>query len=183
MNNTTKSWSELLLAHRAITEAQLEAALELQANSSRRIGEILVDHGFVNEGTIASCLAHQYGCDLLDPAVLSPEEAALSVMDPVEALAKRVLPVRLDEHELFCVIADPLNLPVTDDLVQRVKRPIRIAVAPESRLLASIRVHYGSTDPADSAEFRRLHARAVRRSRIPRRSTTRSHGPTPPMSS
>lgn len=153
MNNTYLKLGELLLAHRAITEAQLEAALELQANSSRRLGEILIDHGFVDEGTIASCLAHQYGCDLLDPAVLAPEQKALEVMDPIEALAKRVLPVRLDDHEMFCVIADPLNLPVTDDLVQRVKRPIRIAVAPESRLLAAIRIHFGLTDPADSAEF------------------------------
>ena len=153
MNHVYLKLGELLLAHQAITEAQLEAALELQANSGRRLGEILVEHAFVKEETIAQCLAQQYGCELVEPATLKPEADALAIMDPIEALGKRVLPVRFDDHGLFCVIADPLNLPVTDDLVHRVKRPIHFAVAPESALLSAIRAHFGLTNPEDSAEF------------------------------
>ncbi len=153
MNHAYLKLGELLLSHGAVTEAQLEASLELQANSGRRLGEILVEHGFVDEPTIAACLADQYGCDVLDPDTLTPEPFALEVIGPLEALAKRVLPVRLAEHELFCIIADPLNFPVTDDLGQKVNRPVRFGVAPESRLLAAIRTHYGLSSPEDSAEF------------------------------
>jgi hypothetical protein len=153
MNQVYLKLGELLLAHKAITETQLEAALELQANSGRRLGEILVEQGFVDDKTIAQCLAQQYGCEIVEPGTLEPEQDALAVMDPIEALGKRVLPVRFDDHGLYCVISDPLNLPVTDDLVNRVKRPIHFSVAPESELLIAIRSHFGLTSPEDTAEF------------------------------
>src|SRR5579862_6507104 len=153
MNTAYLKLGELLLSHRAISEAQLEAALELQANSNKRLGEILVEHSFVDESKIAKCLADQYGCEVSDPEAVSPEPSALELMGPLEALAKRVLLVRLDDSELYCLIADPLNFPVTDDLGKRVNRPVRFAVAAESKLLAAIRQHYGLSNPEESAEF------------------------------
>jgi hypothetical protein len=153
MNHVYQKLGELLLAYEAITEAQLEAALELQANSGKKLGEILVDHGFVAENRIAQCLAQQYGCEVVDPILLTPEPEALGVMDAIEAMGKRILPIKFDEGGLFCVLADPLNLPVTDDLGKRVKKPVRFAVATESDLMAAIRTHYGLTNPEDSAEF------------------------------
>jgi hypothetical protein len=48
----------------AITEQQLEVALEEQKHSGRRLGEVLVDLDFVSASVITSVLLEQCGIDL-----------------------------------------------------------------------------------------------------------------------
>lgn len=51
----------LLVARRLLTEEQLEAALEEQAVSGGRLGEILVERGYIPHSTLSLALAEQYG--------------------------------------------------------------------------------------------------------------------------
>jgi hypothetical protein len=53
----------LLVAKGLLTEDQLEHALHDQALTGRRLGEILVDLGYLSRRALSLALAHQYGID------------------------------------------------------------------------------------------------------------------------
>lgn len=52
---------QLLLEARVLTEDVLEEVLEKQARTGRRLGEILVDDGYVSSRVMANALAEQHG--------------------------------------------------------------------------------------------------------------------------
>jgi hypothetical protein len=52
---------EILVAAGLLTEPQLAAALEDQKRTGKKIGEIVVERGFVSRGAIANALAEQHG--------------------------------------------------------------------------------------------------------------------------
>jgi len=65
-----KLLGKYLLEEEALSETQLEKALKLQASDKRKIGEILIDLGYVREREVASTLekqreAERYLCDIL----------------------------------------------------------------------------------------------------------------------
>jgi hypothetical protein len=144
---------ELLVAHGEISNLQLSIALAAQQTSNRRLGEILVERGFTTEEQIASCLAHQYGYPLLDVTSVEPHPAALESLDLETALNLRVLPLEITPDEFVCAIADPLDIPATDQLANFVKRRLRLNVAPEGALLAAVREHYGLREETASGRF------------------------------
>jgi len=55
---------ELLVEKGLVTQDELEAALEEQAESGRLLGAILVERGFVSGPALAVALAEQYGVEL-----------------------------------------------------------------------------------------------------------------------
>jgi hypothetical protein len=57
----TPQLGRILIAAGLLTESQLELALEEQARTSRRLGEIIVQRGFVSGPAIANALAEQHG--------------------------------------------------------------------------------------------------------------------------
>ncbi len=140
---TYKRLGELLVSGGAVTKLELSIALAAQQTSNRRLGEILVERGFATEDKIAQCLADQYGCPVEDVKSLTPTRAALETMALWQALEQRILPVEITDTEIYCVVADPLDVSITDELGARLRRRVKIAVAPASAIEASIRRCYG----------------------------------------
>ena len=55
---------ELLVSNALLTEEQLERALEEQARTGRRLGEVVVEHGYVDLDDLTKVLLQQCGIDL-----------------------------------------------------------------------------------------------------------------------
>ena len=144
MNYEYQKLGELLVNASVITQGQLADALAAQRESSRRLGQILIERGFASDDDIAQCLADQYEFELVDPETVSPTTAALACLEPGEAVQFNVLPVSKDEAEIFCIVSDPLNFDVTDMIRQRHRRHIRVAIAAEGRLATVISRLYES---------------------------------------
>lgn len=164
MSNHYRRLGELLVGNKLITNLQLSIVLAAQATSNRRIGDILVERGFVTEEQIAKCLAEQYSYPLADIENVMPQQAALMALGPDAALSLGVLPIRIEEDEFACAIADPLDIMATDQLQQKLRRRIKVEVAPQSRLQEAIRRWYGLDEPIAQelySELSHLPARFV----------------------
>lgn len=140
--NQYKRIGDMLLDMGLLTPEQLEQAAEAQRRTNLRFGEVITALGFASEERIARCLAEQYGYELADLHTLTPDPAALQVVTPLYALSHLVLPIRLESDQLLCVLADPLDLPMTDALGASLRRRIEIQVAPPSKLYEAIVKHY-----------------------------------------
>lgn len=145
-----------------ITPEQLNIVLEARSNSNKRVGELVVMMGFANEDDIAQALAEQYLMDWVDPSAFEPEPAALRLVPASFALNRGVLPLWVDETSLTCLISDPLDVNMTDDLQAACGKILRLKVAPVTRLKSAIAKAYelpfgnpASASSADSGKKKR----------------------------
>jgi type IV pilus assembly protein PilB len=129
-----------------ITSEQLELGLiEQQQQRGRRLGEILVEWGWISGREIALALSEQYGLAFFDlgRSVLDPQAAELVDRRVAERL--QVLPVRfLPDGVLLVAVADPTDLGAVEELRELLSVPIRIAVVDVAALRAAYGHVYGS---------------------------------------
>lgn len=98
--------------------------------------------GYVSEEEIARCLAEQYGFPYEDMGTLEPEQNALELITPEFALKWCVLPVKYGE-QLRCVIADPLNVELSDTMAAIARKPVVCSLASKSEIQKAVRRAYG----------------------------------------
>ena len=137
---------EMLLRKGRITRDQLNTALAHRVGGRRRLGQTLVEMNFASEADITDCLAEQYGFDVIDPSCVAPHPAALELLSDEIALAHTILPLQYSDDCIECVMADPLDFPVTDMISRLSGRRAVLRLAPFSVLMDSIRKAYGIAD-------------------------------------
>jgi type IV pilus assembly protein PilB len=129
----------MLLRDGHLTMEQLEAALAEKEAHGARLGEILVEHGWVTGAVVAQALAEQHGLEFVDLVHVDVDPSALSLLP--EKLARRyeALPIRfLDEATVLIAVADPTNVLASDDLRLALGLNVRLAVAAGPDLLSTL---------------------------------------------
>lgn len=138
---------DLLVQQNLLSNEQVQAALAEQKRSGRRLGPILVDHGYVTETGIAQALARQFNADFVDLRNFSPREELLKLLP--EAPARRFRAIPLDEDSKGVVrvgFADPTDLHAFDEVTRITRRNIDLAVVTEGQLMPLIDRVYHRTE-------------------------------------
>lgn len=119
---------QLLCRMGTLSADRLAEALEAQAADPRRLGEILVERGWISERLRARALARQLSLPEA-PVPLEPDPGATALL-PME-LARRagVVPVRTSRRTLVLAMADPLDLEATEDIRFRTGRRVEVVVS------------------------------------------------------
>jgi len=100
----------VLLRSRMLRPEQLDAALAQQRAEDKRLGEILVERGWLFPQDIARALAVQAGLDYVDIQYSSVDKAAAVTLDPEIGLRHCAIPVRfLADGSLLVAVADPTS--------------------------------------------------------------------------
>src|SRR3954463_11187662 len=109
-----------LLKSKPLSPEQLAAALAQQAGTGKRLGEVLVDRGWLYPQDIARALATQFGFVYVDIHHISVDLAAARKLDPEVGERCCAIGVRmLDGGVLLVAVADP-----TSDSLSEVQRAI-----------------------------------------------------------
>jgi type IV pilus assembly protein PilB len=108
---------DLLVKAGAISEAQLERALEEQRLTHSRLGEVLIKNGWVTERHLAGALAEQLKKPLVSLSRFKPMPEALRLVPEQVARRLEVFPMSVSGSDLLTVaISDPLNVFALDEL-------------------------------------------------------------------
>jgi type IV pilus assembly protein PilB len=133
---------ERLLARRLINDGQLRRALELQPQTSRLLGAVLLDLGALDEDRLTAVLGEHLEVPVADlrREAVDPEAAQLV---PAEFARRHViLPMRKRDGELAVAMADPTNLHLINDLRLITGMAIAPYIAGQSDILANLsRIH------------------------------------------
>ena len=144
----------LLLRDGALTVEQLQLALEEKRTSPKRLGEILVDRGFVTPTQVSRVLAEQHELPFVDLVREPVDPAAAGLLS--EELARRygAVPVRfLADGSVLVAVADPTNVVVSDDLRLALGTTVRVGVASAETIARVIsRVHGGELEVEEPEE-------------------------------
>lgn len=146
---------ELLVQAKILTNEQLEESLAMQRAQGRKLGQVLIDRGLVNETQLTQALGQQlsvpwvslYHIDFSRQLLnLVPREIAdLYCLVPI--FVRRV---RKQGETLYVAMDDPTHEAALEAVRQSSSLPVRPMIAAPSDIRSAIRAYYGG-DEADIA--------------------------------
>ncbi len=133
---------ELLLQANKISPDQLDLALELQKKQGRKLGDVLVDEGFLTEDDMIEVLEFQLGIPHvnLDNYEIDPMYATLIP----ENLVQRYNLIAIGERDEAIMVAmeDPLNIFAVDDVKLALKREVIPTISAKKKIQNAIQRYY-----------------------------------------
>ena len=128
-----------------ITDDQLEVVLdEQQQRPGALLGKIAEDMGLITDEQLAQALAEQLGMQTVSLAEVTLPPDVLEKITETMAQMYRICPVKFDGDTLTVATCDPQNLTVQDELRTFLGYNIRMVVATEREILATIDKYYSS---------------------------------------
>ena len=137
---------ELLKEQNTITPEQLDQALKEQKRSGRKLGRVLTDLGILTEDSLHQALARHMDVPYVDLRQIALDPTVVRQLPEALARRHRALVLQADKRGLLLGMADPTDLFAYDELLKRLKLPLRLALVSESELLRMMDVVYRRTD-------------------------------------
>jgi hypothetical protein len=107
----------LLVREGLISNEQLETALIDQQGTGLRLGELLVQWGWVASTAISRALAEQYELDFFDLDAAEIDPTAVERLSARDARHYDAMPIRMLENgHLLVGVADPTDVGVSEEL-------------------------------------------------------------------
>ncbi len=128
-----------------ITDEQLEVILdEQQQRPGALLGKIAEDMGLITDSQLAQALAEQLNMQVVELADVQLPPDVLEKVNETMAQMYRIIPVQFDGNTLTCATCDPQNLTVQDELRTFLGFDIRMVVATERDIQTTIEKYYSS---------------------------------------
>lgn len=165
MARNRRKLGEILKRWGLLTDEQIAQALKMSQGSRKRIGETLVELGFVSEGDVTKALASQYDLEYIDldqPDAVNKENLRHLSMDLIKKYL--VLPVSKENGRLKVLVHDPLDLETLDSLRFRMNCEIETALAAKSKIKDYIERMFNETKASIDAAVRSITVDAQGRS-------------------
>jgi len=142
----------MLLQAGFVKPDQITKALDEQRRTKRRLGEVLIDLGFVSEVRVTQTLSRQLGVPWVS---LSQIELSQELLDSVPAAVAEkyclvpvyVRTIRTVGDILFVAMDDPTSKEALARTKEHTKLAVKPMIAPPSEIRAVIRVHYKGEKP------------------------------------
>lgn len=139
-----KRLGDLLVNAKIITEAQLNEVVELQRNQGGKLGNLLIQKGFITEKTLLEFLSRQFGIEFVDiSAITELKEEVVQIIPENIARRHNLISIAKDGNVLTVAMEDPLNIVVLDDLKMMTGYDVKAVLGAESDIIAAINKHYG----------------------------------------
>ncbi|MFZ7120648.1 MAG: GspE/PulE family protein [Eubacteriaceae bacterium] len=148
-----KRIGDLLLESKKITKIQLEKILNLQLIKKKKVGELLIEEGIVDEEDIIESLKIQLGIKRVDFENVYVDKDAVKSIPYILAKKHLSIPLYYDNNEnLIVAINDPLDILALDNLKLVTKKNIVPLIATKKEILDLIERFYNSDDAAKAVE-------------------------------
>jgi type IV pilus assembly protein PilB len=146
-----KMLGEMLVAAGLIKDEQLKKALEEQKKRGGKVGEVLVDLGFITEHDLATFLGRQLNIPYIEIEKQLVDTDTVRLIPAAMARRLIAIPLYKDGDAVVVAAADPLNIFCIDDITKATCRLVRQVVATRSDILKAIDRYYGVTPAIEAA--------------------------------
>ena len=146
---------DLLVEAGAITADQLQQALEKQKEDGGRIGNVIMQMGFISKELLITVLTTQMGIEYCEVRSVQIDESVLKLV-PDSLVAKyRAMPICFDPDNpniLKVAMADPMDLTAVDDISISSGLQVEPMLSFDDDLGEVIGKYYGSAQAMEAAE-------------------------------
>ncbi len=154
-SSNRKRMGDMLVEERVITDEQLNYALKEQKKRKLKIGETLVDLGFIDELTIVKVLEKQLKVERIQLASIVIDPEILKLVSEQILRKYMVMPFefhRSNPNVLRVAMADPLDIIAIDDIAIITNLKIEPTVATPKEIATAIDKYYGNAEAKAVAE-------------------------------
>ncbi|WP_028042151.1 GspE/PulE family protein [Candidatus Stoquefichus massiliensis] len=145
---------EVLKEYGYITEEQLQEALDVQKkDKSKRLGQHLIDLGFVNEEQTLRALSAKLDYPMIDLSTVSISIDAVSKIPQQLAEKYNVIGIKIDGNTLTVVSSDPMDFYALEDIRLVTGMNISIGLAVHDAIENAIDYNYSEIKAKSAAEI------------------------------
>lgn len=137
---------DLLISAGVINEEQLARVLQEQKKSHRPAGEILVSLGLTSEDVILRTLEKQLEIPYVDLGRYMVDKKAVVLIPQDLARRHLVMPLFKIGSTLTVAMANPLNVPVIDEMRDKTRCEVGVAISNRTAIQEAIDKYYGIGD-------------------------------------
>ncbi len=129
-----------------LSEAQLKQALAKQKETGNKLGRIVQELGFVTASQVIQALGEQFGLPVAELGKTKVPAVVLEVVPRELAEQYNILPLEKENGRLKVALADPLDMPMIDDLRFRLNMEVDPVLADPDDIKQAIESNYGITE-------------------------------------
>lgn len=155
---------DVLVAAGAITEEQLQEGLAKQKKTGRKLGNALVDLGFISNDMLITVLTTQLGIDYIELKGAKIEEKVIHMVPENMVTKYQAIPIEIDPDNpniLKVAMADPMDIMAMDDIGLVTNLQVEPMLASEEGIRNAIDKYYGSAQAMEAAEAYRQEQQNV----------------------
>ena len=139
----TRRLGQILVDLGYLTEDQLWDVLEEQKQSAGEvIGQVAIRMGLVDEEQVTEALAEQWGMPMVDLAETNIASKVLETVPETMASIYKIMPISLKDDVLTVAMAEPQNVAALDDLRNFLGMDVRGAVSSAKAVEEAIVTYY-----------------------------------------
>ena len=126
---------ELLVKSGLITEEQIDEALELQNQSKKRLGEILIELGYVISRDLIRMLSEQAAIPFLELRKEMLDDKIIKSFPEKVLYDNTIIPLYETEDQLYVAIGDPASRKVINRLLEFTDKEIVLSGAEPAKII------------------------------------------------
>ena len=137
---------ELLVSGGALTQEQLNSAVERQQQTGQRLGKVIIELGFLKSEQFTSHLSQQLQIPFVDLRRYNFDVGVIQRLR--ESYARRYRAIVLADQNGVLLVgrADPMDIFASDELERILGQPIQPALVDEDELLSTLDLVYRRTE-------------------------------------
>ena len=148
-----KYLGETLVAQGVITQAQLNECIKEQTDTKEKLGNILLQKGYVTKDVLLNALSYCLGVAYPRSADLQVERDALALVSERNARRFLIMPISAKDNVLSIAMADPSNVVMKDEIEKIVNMRLSVSLMDETEIKEAIEKFYVRTSlGADSGD-------------------------------
>lgn len=155
---------DVLVAAGAITEEQLQEGLAKQKETGRKLGNALVDLGFISNDMLITVLTTQLGIDYIELKGAKIEDKVIHMVPESMVTKYQAIPIEVDPDNpniLKVAMADPMDIMAMDDIGLVTNLQVEPMLASEEGIKNAIDKYYGGAQAMEAAEAYRQEQQSV----------------------
>ena len=152
MAGIRKKIGEILIEEKLITEEQLSEALETQRLTGQKVGQILIDKGFIKENVLYKVLADKLGCKYVDLENYEINANVVTKISQTLAQKHKAVPIDIENNKLKVAMSEPTNIIAIDDIMLYTNMKVAVYLASERQITAVINKYFGKQVVSNAAE-------------------------------
>lgn len=153
-----KRLGDLLVENNIVSEEQVQQALTSQRQTGRKLGDSLIQLGFITEKQLLTFLAQQLNIPFVDLNRAQVDIEAVQLLPEVHARRLRALVIAKQDQQVTVCMSDPADLFAQESVLRILSQyEVKFAVSAERQLVSGFDRYYRRTkEIASFAE--QLHA-------------------------
>ena len=146
-----KRLGDILVESGFLNATELAEVLSVQKETGKRLGEVIVESGLMSEFDILRAVSSQYNYPIIDLSGIDVDPKATALLTQKFCEENIVFPIGFDNDNLVVAIDDPMNITIEDELQFQTGYQISLMLATHSSIIDAIKFNYGKDSARKAA--------------------------------